>query len=75
MEIAESVQIIKALADSSRLILVQALHEPQCVEELALRSGLAPSTVCFHLAKLEKSGLVTKKKDQYYVVYEIASPR
>ena len=64
MEIAESVNIIKALADSSRLILVQALHEPQCVEELARRCNLAPSTVCFHLSKLEKSGLVTKKKDQ-----------
>jgi DNA-binding HxlR family transcriptional regulator len=71
MEIAESVQIIKALADSSRLILVQALHEPQCVEELAQRCGLAPSTVCFHLTKLEKSGLVTKKKDQYYAVYSL----
>jgi predicted transcriptional regulator len=71
MEIAESVQIIKALADTSRLVLVQALHEPQCVEELAQRCGLASSTVCFHLAKLEKSGLVTKKKDQYYVVYSL----
>jgi predicted transcriptional regulator len=71
MEIAESVQIIKALADSSRLVLVQALHKPQCVEELAQRCGLAPSTVCFHLGKLEKSGLVTKKKEQYYVVYSL----
>ena len=71
MEIGESVRIIKALADSSRLVLIQALHEPQCVEELAQRCGLAPSTVCFHLAKLEKSGLVTKKKDQYYAVYSL----
>lgn len=62
---------MKALADSSRLTLVQALQEPQCVEELARRCNLAPSTVCFHLAKLEKAGLVAKKKEQYYAVYSL----
>lgn len=69
MEIAESLGIIKALADNSRLLLVQALHEPQCVEELAQRCNLAPSTVSFHLGKLQKAGLVNKHKEQYYVVY------
>ena len=71
MEIAESLQIIKALADSSRLILVQALQEPQCVEELAQRCNLASSTVCFHLGKLEKAGLIRKRKEQYYAVYTL----
>jgi hypothetical protein len=71
MEIVESVQILKALADSSRLMLVQALQEPQCVEELALRCNLAASTVCFHLAKLEKAGLLRKQKEQYYTVYAL----
>ena len=69
MEITESLRIIKALADSSRLLIVQALHEPQCVEELAQRCNLAASTVSFHLGKLEKAGLVNKHKEQYYVVY------
>jgi hypothetical protein len=71
MEIGESVQIIKALADNSRLRLVQALQEPQCVEELAERCSLAPSTVCFHLGKLEKSGLIKKRKEQYYTLYSL----
>jgi len=71
LELQESVGIIKALGDTSRLLLVQALHAPQCVEELSERCGLAPSTVCFHLGKLEKSGLVRKKKEQYYVVYSL----
>ena len=71
MEVAESAQIMKALADTSRLVLIQALHTPQCVEELAQRCNLAPSTVCFHLGKLEKAGLVTKRKDQYYAVYTL----
>jgi predicted transcriptional regulator len=71
MEISESTQIIKALADSSRLTLIQALREPQCVEELARRCNLAASTVCFHLGRLEKAGLVLKRKEQYYVMYAL----
>jgi hypothetical protein len=71
MDIAQCVQIIKALADGSRLTLIQALREPQCVEELARRCNLAASTVCFHLGRLEKAGLVFKRKEQYYVVYAL----
>jgi predicted transcriptional regulator len=71
MDIAQCVQIIKALADGSRLTLIQALREPQCVEELARRCNLAASTVCFHLGRLEEAGLVFKRKEQYYVVYAL----
>jgi hypothetical protein len=71
MDMTQSVQIMKALADQSRLLLLQSLHQPQYVEELARRCALAPSTVCFHLGKLEKAGLVRKKKEQYYVVYAL----
>ena len=71
MDIAQCVQIMKALADGSRLTLIQALREPQCVEELARRCNLAASTVCFHLGRLEKAGLVFKRKEQYYVVYAL----
>jgi hypothetical protein len=39
------------------------------VEELAQRHGLAPSTVSFHLGKLQKAGLVSSCKEQYYVVF------
>ena len=71
MEISESLQIIKALADSSRLMIVHALHEPQCVEELAERCNLASSTVSFHLGKLTKAGLVRKRKEQYYALFAL----
>ena len=70
-ELSQRIQLLKALADSSRLMLVHALHQPQCVEELAQRCNLAPSTVCFHLGKLEKAGLVTRHKEQYYAVYAL----
>lgn len=64
--------IIKALADKSRLAIVQSLLErSHYVEELAKRHALAPSTISFHLRKLEQAGLVTCRKEQYYVVVEV----
>lgn len=72
MEIEKSVEIIKSLADTSRLQVVNSLLEkPQYVEELAQRLNLAVSTVSFHLKKLEAAGLVYKQKEQYYVVYYV----
>ncbi|WP_437961212.1 ArsR family transcriptional regulator [Sorangium sp. So ce119] len=42
--------MLEALADASRLQVVNALLErPHCAEELAERLGRAPSTVSFHL--------------------------
>ncbi len=72
MEISKSIEIMKSLADTSRLQVLNAvLQKPQYVEELAHRINLAVSTVSFHLKKLEKAGLVCKKKDQYYLVYQV----
>ncbi len=45
------------------------LDKPQYVEELSERLDLAASTVSFHLKKLEQAQLVSKKKEQYYVVF------
>jgi predicted transcriptional regulator len=70
MKLSESIEIIKALADSSRLMIMHALIEkPQYVEELSERLDLAASTVSFHLKKLETAHLVYKIKEQYYVMY------
>jgi len=70
-----NLDIIKALADQSRLAIVQALLErPHYVEELAQRLALAPSTISFHLRKLEQAGLTTSRKEQYYVMVEINRP-
>lgn len=72
MKISENVKILKALADRSRLLIVNALFEkPQYVEELAERFDLANSTISFHLKKLESARLVYKIKEQYYVMYHI----
>lgn len=64
------IAVLKALADRSRIAMVNALLErPHCAEELAERLKLAPSTVSFHLRKLEEAQLVEKERAQYYLVY------
>lgn len=71
MKAEQSIAILKALADNSRLAIVSSLLErAQYVEELAQRHALAPSTVSFHLRKLEQAGLVHCRKEQYYVVVQ-----
>ena len=70
MDTTRTLAIVGALADSSRLLLLNALLDrPHYVEELAQRLEIAPSTVSFHLKKLGAAGLVSKTRDQYYTVY------
>lgn len=70
MKASETLKIMKALSDSSRLSIMQSLIEkPQYVEELSKRFNLAASTVSFHLKKLEEARLIHKVKEQYYVVF------
>lgn len=72
MKVKETLGILKALSDRSRLTIVTALlAKPQYVEELAERLDLTPATVSFHLKKLVEAGLVKGKKEQYYTVYSI----
>ena len=71
MKTEQSIAIMKALADQSRLAIINSLLErSQYVEEIAKRHGLAASTVSFHLRKLEQAGLVSSRKEQYYVVIQ-----
>lgn len=66
----ENIKIFKALADESRVrVLNLLLIKPQCVEEIAETLDLAPSTVSFHLKKLNAAGVVTVRKEQYYAVF------
>ena len=72
MKITETVVLLKALADRSRLIIVNALlQKPHYVEELSERLGLSASTISFHLKKLEEAELVMAEKEQYYTTYTI----
>jgi hypothetical protein len=70
--IQETASLFKVLSDPSRLRIIASLnHEPMYVERLSKRLDLHPSTVSFHLKKLEQAGLVTSTKEQYYVMYHL----
>jgi len=69
---SNNINIFKCLADKSRLQIINNLiKSPMYVELLSQRLDLAPSTISFHLKKLEKVNLVYSTKEQYYVVYHL----
>ena len=53
----QTVQLFKCLADATRLQLLSALGDgPKYVELLSQLLDRSPSTVSFHLKKLEEAG-------------------
>lgn len=70
----EPLLLFKCLADTSRLQIIAGLmNGPMYVELMAERLALSPSTVSFHLKKMEAAGLVTAVKDQYYTMYSLST--
>lgn len=68
----KALSIFKSLADLSRLRIVRSLARGEMYTELlAERLGLTPSTVSFHMKKLEEAGVVVSRKEQYYTVYSL----
>ena len=67
-----AIKLFKCLSDASRLPIVQTLTQGEAYTELlAERLELTPSTVSFHMKKLEDAGLVVSRKEQYYTVYSL----
>ena len=72
MNETQAVQLFKCLADTTRLQLLSALSDgPKYVELLSQLLERSPSTVSFHLKKLEETGLVQAQKEQYYTMYSL----
>ena len=68
----KTIQLFKALADKSRVLILKSLiREDMYVERLAERLALTAPTVSFHLKKLEDAGAVTSYKEQYYTMYSL----
>ena len=68
----EALTIYKALADETRLKIINALNEKEMyVELLAERLQLTPATVSFHMKKLLAAGLVETHREQYYTMYSL----
>ncbi|MBR0303244.1 MAG: metalloregulator ArsR/SmtB family transcription factor [Clostridia bacterium] len=64
--------LLKALADETRLAIISELASGDSyVERLAEILSLTPATVCYHLKKMEKAGLVTCSRTQFYIIYSL----
>ena len=66
------VELLKALADETRLAIIAELAASDSyVEKLAENLALTPATVCYHLKKMEKAGLVSCSRTQFYIIYSL----
>lgn len=71
----EQARIHKALANESRLMLVDKLYEQECsVSELTKLIGLDQSTVSKHLSVLLSAGIVDYRKEKNIVFYKLLTP-
>ncbi len=72
MTLEDAMKLFKCLSDLSRLRIIQSLNQGEMYTELlAERLDLTPSTVSFHMKKLEDAGLIVSRKEQYYTVYSL----
>ncbi len=68
----ETLNLLKTVADETRLKILRALYEKDSyVELLAERLNLSPATVSFHMKKLQNAGLVDSRREQYYTIFSL----
>jgi DNA-binding transcriptional ArsR family regulator len=73
---AELTRILRALADDTRLRVLKLIAErPRTTQELAPLVGLSMSGVSKSIRLLSSAGLVTARREGYYVVYRLAPDR
>ena len=68
----QKLALLKLLADETRLeILNILLREDSYVEKIACDLSLTPATICYHLKKMEASGVVNCSRSQFYMIYSL----
>ena len=68
-------RVLKALANDSRLKIVDRLSRGECcVGELTELVGSGPSTVSKHLAVLRSHGIVNDRREGNMVYYTLMTP-
>ena len=73
---AELVKPLRALADDVRLEIVRLVAaKPRTTQELAPLLRLTDSAVSKHLHRLSEAGVVTSRRDGYYVLYGLQEDR
>jgi DNA-binding transcriptional ArsR family regulator len=72
----EKTEIFKALADPTRLRIVEfLLPGERCVCEIIPHTGRAQSTVSLQLAKLENLGILRSRRDGKKIFYHISNDK
>jgi ArsR family transcriptional regulator, arsenate/arsenite/antimonite-responsive transcriptional repressor len=63
--IEQRAKVFKALADPTRLRIVEMLadKEEMCGSEMADKLGISLALLCHHWGTLEYAGLITKRKE------------
>src|SRR6266852_5358411 len=73
---AEIAEVLKALADPTRLQMLLALRaakEPVCICDFTATFDLSQPTISHHMAKLCEAGLVEVSKAGIWAYYRLAS--
>jgi DNA-binding transcriptional ArsR family regulator len=65
ISIEQRAKVFKALADPTRLRIVEMLadKEEMCGSEMADKLGISLALLCHHWGTLEYAGLITKRKE------------
>jgi DNA-binding transcriptional ArsR family regulator len=67
-------KFFKAMGDLTRMQIVQFLaQQPRSTRELAGLIGITEAAVSKHLKQLQEAGLVTAKRESYYVFYRLVA--
>jgi DNA-binding transcriptional ArsR family regulator len=73
---AELLRILRALADDTRLRVLKLIAErPRTTQELAPLVGLSNAGLSKSLRRLAEAGLITSRRQGYYVVYSLDQGR
>jgi DNA-binding transcriptional ArsR family regulator len=73
---AELLRILRALGDDTRLRVLKLIAErPRTTQELAPLVGLSNAGLSKSLRRLAEAGLITSRRQGYYVVYSLEEAR
>lgn len=74
VKVGETVELLKALADPTRLSMVATLRRqagPLCVCDLVAAFDLTQPTISHHMGVLKRAGLVESEKKGIWVYYRL----
>jgi DNA-binding transcriptional ArsR family regulator len=73
---ARQADLLKALADPTRLTMIAALRKaagPVCICDFTAALSLSQPTISHHMAKLREAGLVESEKRGIWVYYRLSA--